>query len=93
MLEYLAFRNMLWAFTKLPVWLFLGAIACLFYRAPQTMDTKRLGQISVECVRARYPESIGKDGWSRATRAQVASCAPYAIKKAEAEYAQAQNKK
>jgi hypothetical protein len=90
MLEYLAFRNMLWAFTKLPVWLFIGAIACLFWRAPETFDRHRVGHFTMECIKAKYPHLTKDDIW---TKEQVDSCAPYAIKKAEAEYAQAQSKK
>ncbi len=89
MLEYLAFRNMMWAFTKLPVWIFIGAIACLFWRAPETMHTSRGVYYFQRCMKSKFP-GIPSEDWTK-DRRDV--CMPQAIKKAEAEYAQAQSKK
>jgi hypothetical protein len=94
MLEYLAFRNMLWAFTKLPLWLFLGAIACLFYRSkPYTIeaDPARWVVLQRQCL-AQYPPIPRADLFDRVPpderQKQRDHCSKITLAQAQKEYAQ-----
>jgi hypothetical protein len=100
MFEYLAFRNMLWAFTKLPLWLFLGAIACLFYRAEPVSihaDKDRLNVLVRECLDANFspiPSVMVYDRVSPEDRhKQHLYCFNKSLAQAQKEYAQVQSKK
>jgi hypothetical protein len=95
MLEYLAFRQMMWAFTKLPVWLFIGAFACLFYRAePASIhaDKDRLQVLVRGCLNANFspiPSVMVHDRVSPDDRhKQYMYCFNKSLPQAQKEYAQ-----
>jgi hypothetical protein len=80
---YLALKVTFWMFEKWPLWIVIGAIACLVYRAPQTFDADRGAFFLNQCLSREFP-NLPK------TKERRNICMPEAIKKAEIEYAQNQ---